>query len=51
MAKDRFSRENTHDTNLKTVIIRLDYSGVSDINDLVKLFDKKFPNKLSLFIK
>lgn len=45
MAKDRFSRENTHDTNLKTVIIRLDYSGVSDINDLVKLFDKKFPNE------
>ncbi len=45
MAKDRFLRENTHDTNIKTVIIRLDYSGVADLNDLVKLFDKRFPNE------
>lgn len=45
MAKDRFSRERTHDTNIKTVIIRLDYSGVADLFDLVKLFDKKFPSE------
>lgn len=45
MAKERFLRENTHDTNIKTVIIRLDYSGVADLNDLVKLFDKKFPDE------
>ena len=45
MAKDRFIRERTHDTNIKTVIIRLDYSGVADLNDLVKCFDKKYPNE------
>ena len=45
MSRDRFFREHIHDTNIKTVIIRLDYSGVADLNDLVKLFDKKFPNE------
>lgn len=44
MAKDRFVRERTHDTNMKTVIIRLDYSGVADSKELVKWFDKTFPN-------
>ena len=44
MAKDRFSRERTHDTNMKTVILRLDYSGVADSSELVKWFDKRFPS-------
>ncbi len=44
MAKDRFKREKTHDTKMKTVILRLDYSGVADSTELVKWFDKRFPS-------
>jgi len=43
MSKDRFNRERIHDSMMKMVIIRLDYSGVIDIKDLVKIFDKHFP--------
>ena len=43
MAKDRFLRRNVHDHFLKKVILRLDYAGVTDLNKLVDVFDKKFP--------
>lgn len=42
MSKDRFTRERTHDTKIKTVIVRLDYSEVADSGDLWKQFDKHF---------
>lgn len=41
MAKDRFLRRNVHDHFLKKVILRLDYAGVTDLNKLVDVFDKK----------
>lgn len=44
MSKDRFIRERIHDTNMKMIIIRLDYSGVTNGGDLVSLFDKRFPS-------
>lgn len=44
MSKDRFERNRLHDTNMKTVIIRLDYAGVIDNQELVKMFDKRFPS-------
>lgn len=45
MEKDKniFSRQSIKDVNMQVVIVRLDFAGVSDSNDLVKLFDKKFP--------
>ena len=43
MSKERFTRARIHDTKMKRVIIRVDYSGVSDSAELVKLFDKRFP--------
>lgn len=44
MSKERFERNRLHDTNMKTVIIRLDYAGVIDNQELVKIFDKRFPS-------
>ena len=43
MAKDSITRAEVHDKHMKEVIIRLDYAGVSDVSELVKIFDKTFP--------
>lgn len=43
MSKERFTRTNVHDTKMKKIILRLDYAGVMNTNDLVKAFDSKFP--------
>lgn len=36
ISKEKFSRRQLHDTMMKQVIIRLDYSGITDLDDLVK---------------
>ena len=41
--KDNITRASVKDQNMKVVIVRLDYSGVNDLNEVIKLFDKKFP--------
>ena len=41
MDKSKFSRNNVHDTNMKVVIVRLDFAGVNDVNELIKAFEKK----------
>lgn len=43
MNKAGIQRNQVHDNHMKFVIVRLDYSGVTDSTELVKLFDKKFP--------
>ena len=43
MSKADIQRNQVHDNHMKFVIIRLDYSGVTDSAELVKLFDKRFP--------
>ena len=43
MTKSEIKRGDVADPCLKQIIIRLDYAGVSDVIDLVKLFDKRFP--------
>lgn len=43
MAKEQYTRNRVHDIHMKEIIIRLDYTGVRDGMDLVKLFDKRFP--------
>lgn len=40
MDKSKFVRERVHDTNMKVVIVRLDFAGVSDVNELIKVFEK-----------
>ncbi|MCQ2340633.1 MAG: hypothetical protein MJZ79_07665 [Paludibacteraceae bacterium] len=41
--KSIFSREKIHDINMRVVIVRLDFAGINDLNDLVKTFEKNFP--------
>ena len=41
--KQGFTRNNIKDTFMKVVIVRLDYAGVNNLNEVIKLFDKKFP--------
>lgn len=43
MAKEQFVRNRIHDTYMKRIIIRLDYAGVREGSELVRLFDKRFP--------
>lgn len=43
MAKAHYERNRLHDNQMKQIIIRLDYTGVRDGADLVKLFDRRFP--------
>ena len=43
MAKELYERNRLHDNQMKEIIIRLDYTGVRDGADLVRLFDKRFP--------
>lgn len=40
MDKSIFARERIHDTNMKVVIVRLDFAGVNDINELIRIFEK-----------
>lgn len=40
-SKDQLTRNMVHDTKMKIVIIRLDYSGVEDLSALIKIFDDK----------
>lgn len=42
--KSAFLRERIHDKNMRVVIVRLDFAGISDLNDLIKTFDKGFPS-------
>ena len=41
MDKSIFERNKIHDTNMKVVIVRLDFAGVNDVNELIKFFEKK----------
>lgn len=43
MSKADILRSHVHDTHMKLVIIRLDYSGIIDSSELIKMFDKRFP--------
>ena len=43
MSKADIQRNQVHDAHMKLVIIRLDYSGVIDSSELIKIFDKRFP--------
>lgn len=43
-SKTDVKREKVKDPCLRQIIIRLDYAGVSDVVDLVKIFEKKFPS-------
>ena len=43
MSKSEIQRHQVHDTHMKYVILRLDYSGVTDRKTLIKLFDNRFP--------
>ena len=36
-------RNKVHDTHLRSIILRLDFQGVSDYRTLVNLFDKSYP--------
>lgn len=47
MDKFIFERNKIHDTNMKVVIVRLDFAGVNDVNELIKFFEKmeKFSRK------
>lgn len=38
-------RNKVHDTHLRSIILRLDFQGVSDYRTLVNLFDKSYPKK------
>lgn len=40
MDKSIFERNKIHDTNMKVVIVRLDFAGVNDVNELIKFFEK-----------
>lgn len=43
MAKIRFKRSNVHDKKMKKIIMRLDYAGILEVKDLIKVFDNRFP--------
>ena len=43
MSKVDIQRSQVHDTHMKYVILRIDYSGVTNSSKLVDLFDKRFP--------
>ena len=43
-SKVDIKREKVLDPCLRQIILRLDYAGVSDVVDLVKIFEKKFPS-------
>ncbi len=38
--KSLFSREKVHDKKMKVVIVRLDFAGINDLNDLIKVFER-----------
>lgn len=42
MSKDLIRRDQVHDTHMKYVIIRLDYSGVQDSGELISAFERRF---------
>lgn len=42
MSKDLIRRDQVHDTHMKYVIIRLDYSGVQDGVELIRAFERRF---------
>ena len=42
--KNEIRRENVHDTHMKSVLLRLDYSGVASLDELREVFDDTFPN-------
>lgn len=42
MSKDLIRRDQVHDTHMKYVIIRLDYSGVQDSVELIRAFERRF---------
>lgn len=52
MEKKDIQRENVHDMHMKSVILRLDYTGVANINTLIDAFDAKykteFPSRQSV---
>lgn len=43
MSKADIQRSQVNDTHMKYVILRIDYSGVTNSSKLVDLFDKRFP--------
>ena len=43
MSKETIQRGDVHDKHMKYVILRLDYSGVTDSKALTRLFDDRFP--------
>lgn len=43
MEEKNHTRQQVHDKFMKSIILRLDYAGVTEGDNLTKLFDKKFP--------
>lgn len=43
MSKADIQRNQVHDTHMKSVLLRLDYSGVASLDVLREAFDQKFP--------
>ena len=47
MSKDSIQRSDVHDTHMKYVILRLDYSGMQDVDALKKEFHKRYGGNFS----
>jgi len=43
MATKKYDRTRVHDKFMKTIILRLDFAGVTNGDNLTRLFDKRFP--------
>ena len=39
LSREQISRDSIRDIWMKQVIIRLDYAGVADLNELIRIFD------------
>lgn len=44
MDKADIQRNQVHDTHMQSVLLRIDYTGVSNIEVLINVFDEKFPS-------
>lgn len=53
LSKEQISRDSIRDIWMKQVIIRLDYAGVADLNELIKIFDlriNKFAKRQEMYV-
>lgn len=53
LSKEQISRDSIRDIWMKQVIIRLDYAGVADLNELIKIFDlriNRFAKRQEMYV-